>query len=529
MRRRDFLAGAASLPVIVGPISFIPSAFAATPKRGGTMKVVLEPEPPTLMLGINQAAPTQVVAGKIYQGLLTYDFDLKPLPSLAKSWSRSDDGLSYTFHLQENVTWHDGTPFTSADVVFSTQDFLKEVHPRARANFSHVASVATPDDHTVVYTLSAPFGPFLNCFEVSSAPMIPKHIYEGTNYRDNPANATPIGTGPFKYKDWQRGSYIELARYDGYWGKDEPYLDGMIFTFIPDAATRALALQNGEVDQSQFDAIEPFQVGRLAALPNLDMTTKGYEFLSPIMWLDMNNRKPPLDDKRVRQALLMALDRDFILKDIFFGLGKVATGPIASTTRYYDPKVMQYPFDPDKAASLLDEAGLKLAADGLRVNLSAIVLPYGEVWTRLAEYTKQAFKKIGINLTLESTDVAGFWKRTTNWDYELSWNYLSQFSDPALGVSRTYVSSNIRKGVPGSNVMGYSNPKVDELFDKGAKAIQDQDRAKYYSEVQQILVDEVPVAWILEMTWPTFVNKKFHDVITTGIGVVESYDKVWTG
>jgi peptide/nickel transport system substrate-binding protein len=295
----------------------------------------------------------------------------------------------------------------------------------------------------------------------------------------------------------------------------------------PDAATRALALENGGAHQSQFDAIEPFEVNRLARLPHLSMTTRGYEFVSPIMWLDINNRVAPLDDKRVRKALLHALDREFILRNLFFGLGKIATGPIASTTRYYDRNVPNYAFDVARANALLDEAGLRPGADGVRVRLKALVLPYGEVWVRLAEYTRQAFRRVGIDLTLETTDTAGFFRRTTEWDYQLSWNYLSQFADPALGVSRAYISTNIRRGVPSTNIMGYANPEVDRLFDEAARAVQDEDRQRAYSAVQRLLVDDVPVAWLLEMAWPTFVNRRFNDVITTGLGAVESYDRVW--
>jgi len=362
---------------------------------------------------------------------------------------------------------------------------------------------------------------------VSSCPIVPKHVYEGTDFRNNPANATPIGTGPFKFKSWVRGSHIELARNDDYWKPGQPYLDGIIFRFIPDAASRALALERGDAHQSQFDAIEPFEVRRLAALPNLTMTTRGYEFLSPIMWLDINVRNPPLDDKRVRQALLHAMDRDFIHRNLFFGMGKVATGPIASTTKYYDADVPRYPYDVARANALPDAAGLRRGADGVRARLKALVLPYGEVWQRLGEYTRQAFRAIGIDITLESVDVAGYFQRTTNWDYELSWNYLSQFADPALGVSRAYISTNIRRGVPSTNIMGYANPRVDALFEQGARAVTDADRSRAYSEVQRILCDDVPVAWILEMAWPNFVSRKCHDVITTGLGPVESYDKVW--
>ncbi|MGD8709601.1 MAG: ABC transporter substrate-binding protein, partial [Ectothiorhodospiraceae bacterium] len=319
-------AAALALP-LAGALMPATAAHAADEKvqEGGTLNVILQPEPPILILGLNQQAPTQLVAGKIYEGLLRYDHDLNPIPGLAKSWEISDDGLTYTFHLQEGVTWHDGEPFTAKDVVFSTTKFLPEVHPRARANFSHVEKVTAPDDHTVVFKLKQPFPAFILAFEVSSAPMMPAHIYEGTDYRNNPKNDTPIGTGPFQYDKWVKGSYVHLVKYKNYWQKGKPHLDDIYFRIIPDAASRALALETGDVDVSQYGNIEPFDVQRLAAMPHLRMTTKGYEFVSPMSWIEINHREKPLGDKRFRQAIMYALDREFIRDNIFFGLGRVAT------------------------------------------------------------------------------------------------------------------------------------------------------------------------------------------------------------
>jgi peptide/nickel transport system substrate-binding protein len=154
-------------------------------------------------------------------------------------------------------------------------------------------------------------------------------------------------------------------------------------------------------------------------------------------------------------------------------------------------------------------------------------MPYGETFQRLAEYVKASMKKVGVEVELENTDVAGWVQKVSNWDYQFTADFTYQYGDAALGVSRTYVSSNIRKGVMFSNTMGYNNPKVDELFTAASREVDPTKRQELYNEVQRILVDDVPVAWLLEMQFPTFVNKKFHNVITTGLGVNESYDSVY--
>ncbi|CAH2602955.1 ABC transporter substrate-binding protein [Rhodovastum atsumiense] len=510
-----------------GPATAAPAPAPATPVRGGTLNAIIQPEPPLLVMGLNQQAPTQTVAGKIYESLLTYDFELNPKPSLARAWEVSADGLTYTFHLQDGVKWHDGAPFSARDVVFTFKTFLMETHPRARALFGRCSSIEAIDDTTVVFRLSEPFPAFLQCFEVSNAPLMPAHIYEGTDFRANPKNATPIGTGPFRFDEWVKGSHIHLVAFPEYWQKGKPYLKDIYFRIIPDAASRALALETGEVMQSQFTDIEPFDVPRLVKNPKLQMTKKGYEFVAPLMWLELNTRVKPLDDKRFRQAIMYALDRQFIRDKIWFGLGRVATGPINSVTKFYDPNVRKYPYDPAKAKALLDEMGLKPDAKGVRASLKFMPLPYGETWLRLGEYIKQALGRVGIAITLESTDAAGWGRREANWDFDITANMLYQYADPAIGVARTYLSSNIRKGVMFTNTMGYSNPEVDTLFEQAAREVDPAKRQALYSRLQKILVEDVPVAWLLELEFPTIQSRRLHNAITTAIGVNETYADAW--
>ena len=493
----------------------------AAPKSGGTINVVIQPEPPSLMLGITQNGPTQMVAGNIYESLLRYDTDLNPQPSLAKSWEVSDDGLTYTFKLQEGVKWHDGAPFTSADVVFTADTFLRETHPRFRVSLAHVDSITAPDDHTVVFKLKNPFGPFLGIFEAGTMPMIPKHIYEGTDYANNPMNATPIGTGPFKFKEWEKGSYIHLVKNEDYYVEGQPYLDEIYWQVIPDAASRAVAFETGKIDVLPGGSVENFDIPRLTAMDGVCATDKGWEYFAPHAWLWLNNREGPTSEVKFRQAIMYAMDREFVRDVIWNGFGNVATGPVSSKTRFYSDDVTQYNYDPDKAKALLEEIGY----DGTPVRI--LPLPYGETWQRWGEAVKQNLEEVGINTEIVATDVAGWNQKVSEWDYDLAFTYLYQYGDPALGVARTYLSSNIAKGSPWNNVQGYANPKVDELFAQAAVLADEGKRQELYTQVQQKLVDDVPVAWTLELSFPTIYRCDVKDLVQTAIGVNDGFKDAW--
>ena len=522
--RRNLLAAGAAAGLYAAN-----GAHAQAPKRGGTLRAIVNPEPPGLIMGLNQLLPTLEVAGKIYQSLLRYSFDLKPTPCLARSWTISPDGRVYTFALEPNVKWHDGEPFTADDVVYSTTEFLKETHARWRAMYDRCASIKAIDAHTVEFTLKEPFGAFIFAFSASGCPMMPKHVYAGKgDLRANPANDTPIGTGPFKLAEWQRGSFIHLVRHADYWAPGKPYLDDIFYYIIPDGAQRVAALESGRVDMAQYNDIEFFELPRLRKLPQLTYTTQGSEAISPISWLDVNLRLPKFQDKRIRKAMMHAIDRQFIIDNLWFGLGRIAQGPIASTTRFYDESALvKYPYDPARAIALLDEMGLKPDAKGVRERVKVLLLPYGEVWNRHAEFVKQSFGKIGLETTIETTDTGGFLQRNANWDFELCFNFLSQFMEPALGVARTYVSSNIRKGIISSNVTGYSNPVVDDLFARASVQTDEAAAQKLYSEVQHIISDEVPEIYLTELAFPVFINKAFKDVNVDGTGPAGDFEAAY--
>ena len=527
MNRRTLLATAAATSLLTLDTAHAQGAA----KPGGTLTSLLTPEPAILIPGVNSQAPSLLVQSKVYQSLLEFSPTLEPKPLLAKSWTVSGDKKTYTFQLQDNVKFHDGEPMTADDVIFSIMKFHFTLAPRARGVFSNIDTATAPDPHTVVLTLKEPFEPFLLMFDVTATAIMPKHIYDtpgadAAAYRNNPANQKPIGTGPFEFVEWQRGNFIQLKKFAAYWKPSQPYLDGITYRIVPDSQSRALALQTGQVLMSAASDIEPFDVPRFRDQANLEVETAGWQYFAPLMWLEINHRVKPMDDARVRQAMSMALDRNFILNRLWFGTGKVATSPVSSVTRYFDPGVKLAPHDVKQANALLDEAGVKPDANGVRFKIRHLTLPYGEVWTRLAEYIRASLKQVGIEVTLESTDTGGWARRLSDWDYDTSINFLYQYGDPTLGVERTYVSTNIQK-IVFTNTGGYSNPEVDRLFAEARKAALPADRQKAFFAVQELLVKEIPQIWLLEMAFPTIHDKKLHDLLLLGTGVQACFDDVY--
>src|SRR5690606_35275543 len=183
----------------------------------------------------------------------------------------------------------------------------------------------------------------IRSFDAIGAPIVPQHVYDvETPIRENPANRSPVGTGPFKFAEWRSGEYIHLVRNDDYWLDGRPYLDEIYYRFVPDSASRALALETGQAHLATQNDIELVDVARLQAMPHLEVTTKGWEWGAPISWLEMNIRRAPFDDVRFGKAVMFALDRQFIRDTIFFGLASLPTGPIPSSSPFYTADVPTY-------------------------------------------------------------------------------------------------------------------------------------------------------------------------------------------
>jgi len=511
-------AGVAGLLGLSGGLAR--AAETGVPKKGGTVSLLLAAEPPTLTTIAHTAYNTVIVSPKVTEGLLTYDFDLTPRPQLAVGWEVSPDGLTYRFRLRPGVTWHDGKPFTAADVAFSIQA-LKTAHPRGRSTFLNLVEVRTPDPLTAELVLSKPAPYLLTALAASETPIVPRHIYESGPVESNPANNAPIGTGPFVFKEWVRGSHILYERNPNYWDAGKPYIDRLIVRLIPDAAARVAAIESGDVQIASNSPVPLADVERLRALPHLTFETRGYQYTNNISRIEFNLDRPAFKDVRVRRAIAHAIDRTVVRDVVNYGYGTPIVGPIsASLSKFYYPDLKGYPVDPKAAERLLDEAGFPRGADGVRLRLTHDYVPSGDLYRRGADYVKQALGRIGIEVTVRSQDFPTYTKRVyTDRDFDFTFNGMSNLFDPTVGVQRLYWSKNFKPGVPFSNGSHYANPEVDRLLEAAAVEIDPQKRFDLFVAFQKILVEDVPDFGVLSTTDFTLHHKTVagHTVGAEGV------------
>ena len=506
----------------------------AAAKEGGTMVMLVQPEPPSLASYLSTSGPIGMVTSKVYDGLLEYDLELQPQPSLAESWEIAPDGLTLTFKLRQGVTFHDGEALTAEDVQFSIMNVAKVTHPRGPNTFRSVTEIETPDDHTVVLKLDQPAPYMMMAFSSYETPILPKHLFSEGDLRAHPNANKPVGSGPFKFTEWQKGSFIRLDKNETYWKDGQPHLDRIVARFIPDASTRTAALEKGEAHFAALGAVPFNDAKKLAENDDLIVTTKGHEMISPVAEILLNTRRAPLDDVKVRQAIAYAIDRQFVIDNIWFGYGKPATGPMSSNFApaglYTDQvKIYQVPDGVEIANKLLDEAGYKKDADGVRFELMHDSLPYSQEWTRFGEYIQQALGQIGIKVNIRLEDVPRWLKRTyTDNDFDTTGNYLYNLSDPVVGVHRAVHSRTIEPGRVFSNGSGWSDPKVDELLDMATVEPDPTKRGAHYAQALEMVAENIPIIWTHEMNFPTVINKKFKDVIVSPLGVYSNFDQAYT-
>jgi peptide/nickel transport system substrate-binding protein len=529
MEGKKYLAALSLVVILVMAPWACPPAKAqmGTIPRGGTLKIAYI-EPAQLNPVLGGGFPMGIPATQIFSSLLQYDEDFQPQPYLAKKWEVSADHRTYTFYLENGATFHDGKPVTSADVAFSVATVIKN-HHLGPVMFRAVEKVETPDPYTVIFKLKNPYPAFMAAHHSWFVPILPKHIYGEGEFRKHPANVKPVGSGPFKLVEWKKGRYMILDRYENYFRKGKPYLDRIIIEFIPDPAARTLALETGATHILPCGTISAEDARRLAKMPQIGLTEKGYEAMGARLMFSINLRKPPLNDLKVRKALAHALDKDFIAKEIFLGFGKPATGPFHYVSPFYNPDVRRYEYDFHKANQLLDDAGYKRGADGKRFDLAVDYQPGRAEYRIICEYLREQLKKVGINCTLRvSPDMPSWAAKIGEWNYEITLDFPADFADPVIGIERNYISSNIKKML-WTNHMGYVNPEVDRLFAQAQAEQNFEKRRSLYYRVQEILVDELPIIWIQDLGMYTVYSRDCQGLPVSVWGVMNPFDTVYLG
>jgi len=513
LNRRAFLHTSLAL-MSAGAVGIVPdkaSATAATtPVEGGTLTYAIPQEPPSLVSLLDTNTSIRNISAKITEGLLRYDAQFKPQPLLATSWSVSANGLEYTFKLRPAVTWHDGHEFTSADVRYSVLTQQK-LGPRGRITLANVARVDTPDPLTVVLALTKPTPYLIKALSSAELPIVPQHRYGDGDPLASPNLSAPIGTGPFIFDKWVRGSYVSLRKNPNYWRKGAPYLDRIIYRIVPDQAAISAALETGEADAAGNVGLA--DLGRLATLPQLRIDDTYDAYLNNASFLEFNVENPILVKPEVRKAIAQALDRNFIRDNIYYKRSTVVNSPVpAALSNYYDDSTFHYSYDLNATNRLLDEAGYPRQSDGQRFAIRLTYIP-GADFRRTADYLHAALSRVGIKLSILDGDLPTFLRRAyITREFDLNINGLGRLYDPTVGVQRIYWSDGVKHPLIWINASHYQNPKVDELFRQAAVETDEQKRGAAFREIQRIVGRDLPVLPLVTVPSLQVYNARVHNL-----------------
>ncbi len=495
--------------------TFLPRTVFAqeSPHRGGVLTAHLGSEQRILNPALRASTGVYLITSKIMEALVDLDAKGNPAPVLATSWEAAPDGKTITFKLREGVTWHDGKPFTAADVQYTALEMWKKHLNYGTQLQQYLEAVDTPDAHTAVFRYSRPMPLDLLLRALCDLGYIaPRHVFEGTSILENPANTAPIGTGPFKFVQYERGQFIVAERNQNYWRKGFPYLDRIVWRVITDKSAVAAALETGQIQVSSYNGLSLSDLDRLKEDDRFEVSTRGIEANAFNNTLEFNTRRKELSDVRVRRAIAHAVDVEFFIENFLYGQGKPATGPIPSSSpAFYPGGKPPYPFDKKKAEALLEEAGYKRGSDGTRFSLKLVPIMNGEDVPLLATYIQQSLAEIGIKVEIVQLDIAG--ALTTvyrDWNFDLATGWHQYRGDPAVSTTVWYRSGS-PKGSPWTNQWGWQSDKVDQLVDQAASEIDPAKRKALYADWVKAVNEEIPVWMITERQFFAATNKQVRN------------------
>lgn len=507
------LEGANPAPVIKGEVV-----------DGGTLVWRLEAQPGTLNPLTSRDYYASQTLGLMNDSLAERDLDtLEWKPLIAKSWDISDDHLTYTFHLRDDVKWHDGVPLTSADIVYSWKTMMdpKVFAPQLRNYYKDLDRAEALDDYTVRFIWKEPY---FRSFTFSSGfPILPKHIFDtGEEFNSHPAGRHPVGNGMYKFVEWKTDQKIVLERNEDYFGV-KPNIKRIILSFIPDANSALLLAGRGEVDSL---IVNPEQWVRELAKPVYSDKHNRFHKDQPVYsFMGWNRKRPFFADARVRKAMTMLVDREQVRKHVLYGLATTVTGNFYIKAPAYDHSIKQLPYDPKTAAGLLDEAGWidhdddgirDKTIDGKKVDFS-FFFTYStrpNLFEMVGTLLQEELRKLGVRMELKHLEWATFSQRMTEGDFDavgLRW-VTGLESDPY----QIWHSSQIDGG---SNFISFVNEEADRIIEEARREFDDDKRRQLYHRFHAILHEDQPYTFLFCELELSILNKRFHNTLIYEYGM----------
>jgi len=526
-RRAALMTSAAIAANVVAPWR----AFAQeTPRKGGVFTVHYGAEQRQLNPSLQASTGVYIIGGKIQEPLVDLDAAGQPVGVLAESWESSKDGKSITFRLRKGVTWHDGKPFTSADVAFTALEMWKKILNYGSTLQLFLTAVDTPDAHTAVFRYERPMPLHLLLRALPDLGYVSaKHIYEAGDIRTNPANLAPVGTGPFKFVQYERGQHIIADRNPNYWRNGQPYLDRIVWRVVTDRSAAAAQVEAGQILFSPFSGLTISDSARLAKDKRFIVTTKGNEGNPRTNTIEFNFRRKELADLRVRQAIAHAINIPFFIENFLGDFAKVGTGPIPSVSTDFYPadNGPQYAYDKALAAKLLDEAGFKAGPGGTRFSLRLLPAPWGEDISLFATFIQQSLSEVGIRVEIVRNDGGGFLKQVyDDHAFDLASGWHQYRNDPAVSTTVWYRSGQ-PKGAPWTNQWGWTDPVIDKIIDDAATELDPAKRKALYGEFVRRANTELPIWTPIEQLFLSVINAKVRNHSNTPRWGSSTWHDLW--
>jgi peptide/nickel transport system substrate-binding protein len=482
-----------------------------------------------LIPNLTSDQPSHEVGGMIYDGLIKQDKDLNMAPAMAESWTFSKDCLTLTFKLRKDVKWHDGYPFTATDVVFTWKTITNPKTPAPfKDGFLQVKDVEALDPYTVRVTYPKPFA---RALETWDEPVLPKHLLEpyvaDGKLRESPQNRFPIGTGPYRFREWKPGEKVVVTANPDYY-EGRPYIGRVVYRVIPSQATIFLELKAKGVDYALLTA---FQYSRQTEYPAFRKAYNKYRYPgTAYTFFAFNLKDPRFADKRVRQAFAYAISKPELIEGIRMGLAREATGPIRPGTWAYTDQVKRYEYNPEKAKALLAEAGwMDRDDDGVVEDRQGRPFTFtirtnqgNDERRKIAEIVQQRLKAIGVNADIQVIEWAAFIKEFVK---------PRRFEALVLGLGTgvdpdQYVIWHSSQTAPDQmNRTGYSNPEVDRLLEAGRASCTQKDRIPYYHRLQEILADDLPMIFLYYDERLPVVSSRFRGIEPAPAGIFYNFNQ----